>query len=343
MFENDLKWPQWESNRQRPPQALQWLRDNGIGRVRGHNLIWPGWRWMPANVQITYDDIKATQGQEAADAWLRDRINSHITEEAGALQGQLEDWDVINEPYTNNQVINILGRDEMAQWLLRAREADPYARLFLNDFNILAVGGADYFKHRYYLGLIPHLESLGAPIDGFGFQGHFGPNVTPPETLLAVLDRFAQMGKTLQVTEFDIDTTDEALQADYTCDFLTLVFSHPAVDSFLMWGFWEGAHWKPNGAMYRRDWSIKPNGEVYSDLVFNQWWTNADGATDEYGQYTVRGFQGDYEVTVETTGQTQTVPTALPGEGTTLTVTVTLPDGRALGGAAAENGEQVKR
>lgn len=29
----------------------------------------------------------------------------------------------------------------------------------------------------------------------------------------------------------------------------------------------------------RRDWSLKPNGAVYQDLVFKKWWTNADGKT----------------------------------------------------------------
>ena len=49
--------------------------------------------------------------------------------------------------------------------------------------------------------------------------------------------------------------------------------------SFVLWGFWEGARWIPSGAMMRRDWSLKPNGKVYQDLVFKTWWTNADGKT----------------------------------------------------------------
>ncbi|MDQ3621580.1 MAG: endo-1,4-beta-xylanase [Verrucomicrobiota bacterium] len=322
VFENDLKWPQWESNRQRPQDALAWLWSNGIWRVRGHTLIWPNWNRLPANVQTDYNQILASEGREAADAWLRDRINYHIWDEAWTLAGWLEDWDVVNEPYTNNQVINILGRDEMAGWFQRAREVDPYARLFFNDYGILSNGGSDYFKHRYYFNTIPYLEGLGAPIEGFGMQGHFGSVVTPPETLLAVLDRFAAAfpGKPLQVTEFDIDTTNETLQADYTRDFMTLVFSHPAVNSVLMWGFWQGSHWKPNAAMYRTNWSIKPNGEAYNDLLFNQWWTNADGLTDGNGQYGVRGFLGDYEVTVYYGEQVKSVYVSLPPEGLTVPI-----------------------
>mgnify|MGYP001283902467 CR=1 FL=1 len=63
-----------------------------------------------------------------------------------------------------------------------------------------------------------------------------------------------------------------------------------------MWGFWEGSHWKPLGAMYRKDWTPKPNAKAWEDLVMKQWWTNADVRTDAKGRATVRGFLGDYEV-----------------------------------------------
>lgn len=37
-----------------------------------------------------------------------------------------------------------------------------------------------------------------------------------------------------------------------------------------LWGFWAGDHWIPHAALFRRDWSIKPNGRVYQDLVFHK-------------------------------------------------------------------------
>jgi hypothetical protein len=33
----------------------------------------------------------------------------------------------------------------------------------------------------------------------------------------------------------------------------------------MMWGFLEGAHWRPWGAMLGRDWSVKPTGEAYQE------------------------------------------------------------------------------
>jgi hypothetical protein len=51
--------------------------------------------------------------------------------------------------------------------------------------------------------------------------------------------------------------------------------------------------------MFRNDWSIKPNGEEFIDLVFNEWWTNEDMTADEAGEALVRAFKGEHDVTVE--------------------------------------------
>ena len=135
------------------------------------------------------------------------------------------------------------------------------------------------------------------------------------DELIKRLDRFAAFGKELEITEFDISTSDEATQADYTRDFMTATFSHPLVKAFVMWGFWEGAHWRPSGAMLRRDWSVKPNGEAYKDLVFKRWWTNANGKTSGQGTFTTRGFLGDYEIEVKAGGKTKTVRATLSKGG----------------------------
>jgi hypothetical protein len=86
-------------------------------------------------------------------------------------------------------------------------------------------------------------------------------------------------------------------------DFLTLVFSHPSTDAFLMWGFWDGAHWHADAPIFRQDWSLKPSGEVFLDLVFNEWWTDDVATTAANGVATIRGFKGQYEITVEHNGQ----------------------------------------
>ena len=85
---------------------------------------------------------------------------------------------------------------------------------------------------------------------------------------------------------------------EYLRDFLTIAFSHPAVKSFLFWGYWERNHWLEDAPMIRDDWSLKPSGEAFNDLVFREWWTTEQGQTDARGEVAFRGFLGDHEIAV---------------------------------------------
>ncbi len=87
-----------------------------------------------------------------------------------------------------------------------------------------------------------------------------------------------------------------------------------------MWGFWERNHWKPEAALYRKDWSIKPAGQAWRDLVFKEWWTDETGKTGRNGVYKTRGFLGDYEIVVTHGGVSRAMQTALAREGTSLVV-----------------------
>lgn len=305
VMENETKWPQWANEASRPATlaAIDWLRESGL-QVRGHNLVWPSWN---------NTNVKAAQDARNDPAALAKVILDHITETTTALRGRLVDWDVINETFTNHDFMDILGRHAMVDWFQAARAGDPTAKLFINDFNILE--GEDKAHQDDFAATIQYLIDQGAPVDGIGLQSHFSARVTPMDELFKRLDRFAAFGKALEVTEFDIDTSDEATQADYTRDFMTATFSYPSVRGFMMWGFWEGSHWRPRGAMMRRDWSLKPNAEVYKDLVFKRWWTNADGKTSGQGTFKTRGFLGDYEIEVKAGGKSKTVRASLPKEG----------------------------
>ncbi len=294
VFENDLKWGPWEntSNRARVLQAIQWLNARRIA-TRGHCLVWPGWSNMPA-------DLQGLTGEA-----LRTRIRNHIMEEAGTpqLASTLVEWDVLNEPYTNHNVMDLLGKQEMGSWFRWAHEADPDAVLYINDYDIVEGAGANTRHQDHYYNAISYLmNELQAPIHGIGLQCHFDEDFTSMERIYEIVDRFAGLGLEIAVTEFDVNSRDEQLQADYLRDVMTVMFSHPDVVSFLMWGFWEGRHWFPDAAMFRRDWTPKPSALVYQDLVLNQWWTDADLLSDQSGVASVRGFKGDYEITVNVDG-----------------------------------------
>lgn len=311
VMENDLKWPQWEQNPERAKKGVAWLRAKNI-EVRGHNLIWPSWRNSPG-------DLKNLAGDKAA---LGQRVRDHITNEAAAMRGQLVEWDVINEPFDNHDVTDVLGRDSLKEWFRLARAADPKPMLFLNDYPPLDGAAVGNVHLNAFEQNIRFLKEGGAPIGGIGFQGHFGGSLIPPARVVSGLDRFGKFGLPIAITEFDVNTNDEQLQADYLRDFFTAAFSHPAVNSIIMWGFWEGRHWLPDAALYRRDWTLKPNGQAYRDLVFKDWWTNSDGKTSAKGTYTARGFLGDYDVIIEAAGKKTSVPVRLTRGGAPIRVTL---------------------
>lgn len=287
VFENDLKWPHWD--RANVPSAIEWLRARGIA-IRGHCLVWPSWRNTPRDLATLKDRPDE----------LRKRVADHITEIVSTHRGQLVDWDVVNELRTNHDLVDVLGDDVVPEWFRLARQADPEVRLWINDYDILSAGGRNTRAQDAYEQTIRRLLDAGAPIDGIGLQSHFDARLTPPDKLLEILDRLAATGLSLQVTEFDIRIDDEQCQADYTRDFMTAVFSHPAVEGIVMWGFWEKHHWRPQSALYRADWTLKPNGKAWRDLVLGEWWTDETTRTNGAGEATVRCFHGDHVVEVET-------------------------------------------
>ncbi len=315
VFENDLKWGPWEDGasntgywrRQYVMDALRWLSDRHFD-VRGHNMVWGSWKWLPTSMKQLQGDPKAL---EAA-------IESRIADVGGAMKGHVIEWDVVNEPVPEHDLTDILGKSAMVTWYWAARKADPTALLFVNDYpSPDDAGHLDGYDQDIQFLLDNH-----APLQGVGLQGHVGGSPWSIPSLLSALDKLGAHGLPIEITEYDTDIKDDQLDAQFFRDFLTAVFSHPSVEGFLMWGFWDGAHWHHKAPLFNQDWTPKPAEKVYEDLVLHDWWTNADGATDTQGSYFVRGFLGDYEVTVTQGTQTVTVPVQLGKEGLTLPVTL---------------------
>jgi GH35 family endo-1,4-beta-xylanase len=297
--ENDLKWPAWNGDRgpgfshEQSLAALRWLDEHRFS-TRGHVLVWPGWKDLPKNIVERRD----TPHQKE----IPELVLAHIRDETTATKDLIREWDVLNEPYDHHDLMAIFGNDIMTAWFKAAAESVPGVPLYLNDYsNHDMVADAEHFKN--FSRNVIFLQKAGAPLGGLGLQGHIGASPNAPANILATLDLLSEFKLPIRFTEFDIDTDDEQLQADYTRDFLILAFSHPAVVGVQHWGFWEKAHWRPRAAMFRPDWSEKPNAKVYRDLVLDQWRTKAAGETDADGKFSVRGFHGEYAIYVEKDGR----------------------------------------
>ena len=311
-----IYWADWgwvnPEARQRFLECARWAQEHELA-TRGHCIVYPGWQFLPSRVKALANDPPA----------LRQQLLAHVVEVTDATrQFHFTEYDVCNELRNLTEIHSLLGRDAVAEWFKVARDHAPNSRMAINEDSILTRGGVASAEQDNYADWIQYLIDHGQGPDVIGMQGHFDEAVTAPATVLRILDRFAKFGKAIQITEFDINTRDEQGQARYTRDFLTAVFSHPATDAFTMWGFWEGKMWQPNGALLRTDWTLKPNGQAFMDLVLKDWWTDVASVTGPDGVYATRGFLGDYRITVSVGDQEKTVLIKLAKPGATTRMTL---------------------
>ena len=272
--------------------SFDWLRDNGF-RQRGHNLVWPAWRFnSPLTKHIAMRDSASFDSY----------IKAQFYERMAYTKGQVVAWDVVNEYMHEKEFFRYLPYSAMVDWFKLAHELDPDAQLFINEYGMLNCVQSPQ-NIREYIDTIQTLRSKGAPIHAVGIQGHIGRQPRNPVQVMTDLDLFIPTGLPVQITEFDINTPDEELQADYMRDFLIAVYSHPVVTGVTLWGFWENAHWRPDAGMFRKDWTPKGSALAWREWVVGKWKTHEWGKTDKKGILTVQGHLGQYTVSVEYRGQ----------------------------------------
>ena len=327
VFENDLKWPSWEGSwtvsHTGLVNAISWLRDHDI-TMRGHNLVWPFWQYMPADMETNQSNIN----------YMKNRINGHLDELLNypGIKGQLADWDVINEISESQDLVSAFqgnpgyptGREIYKEIFNQAKVEDTTSILYLNEYVAVERGDTNNVAYQNMKTYLAELINSGAPVEGIGFQGHMGAFPTGIPMVYAILDDFYQdFGLPSKVTEYDMDEAlPDSTAAKYLSDFLTIVFSHPSSRGFLMWGFWDGAHWHSNAPLFNEDWTLKPSGQAFIDKVFGDWWTVATQETNASGIATFNGFKGKYRIKTTSCGVTTVQTTGLLGE---LSVTVQQP------------------
>ncbi len=282
-FGNDLKFAPASPDRLAlVDRATAWLRARDMD-VRGHCLLWGSYKHLGG-------DARRLRGQD-----LRAACEAHVRQYARHMAGRVYLWDVVNEAGSNTEVWDEIGWRSFPASFQWAREADPQAKLCYNDYGIVHLNPG---YRRKVKARIRALIDVDAPLDVLGIQAHMSVPLTPIHTVLEILDEWAEFGKDLEITEYDLGCWDDAVHAAYTRDFMIAVFSHPRVTAFIQWGFWEGAHWRSGdgAAMFRRDWSKRPAQLAYENLVLEQWWTDERVRTDAAGQARVRAFYGRHTV-----------------------------------------------
>jgi endo-1,4-beta-xylanase len=166
--------------------------------IVGHNLIWhsqtPGW--------VFRDD----QGNFVDRDTLLARMREHIFTVVGRYKGKIGGWDVVNEALNENGTLRdspwrrIIGDDYIAKAFEFAREADPQAALYYNDFSL-----QNEPKRSGAIALIKRLQAQGVKISGVGLQGHYGLDGPSVQQVDATISAFEKLNLKVMVTELDVN------------------------------------------------------------------------------------------------------------------------------------------
>lgn len=286
VFENDLKIKAWSNpgRRLKTLEAISLLQEKGID-LKGHVLIWPGLRYLTPEFSRYRDHPEK----------INQMMAGHLDDILHATRGKISHWDVVNEAYTNKDLQQITGSEDiLLMGFHKLREKSPEAAAFVNEFGIISQGGLDEAKQRGYFDFIQRMdEGCGGQIKGIGIQSHMGSDLTPPQKVFDILNFFAQLNKKISISEFTMAVDDPELRTRYTADFMRIAFSHPSVSEFLFWGYQS-----EKADIFTKDGLPGTMGKAFFEMVHGAWKTHFTEATNDKGILHERGFWGQYTYTL---------------------------------------------
>jgi endo-1,4-beta-xylanase len=210
-------------------------------KVRGHTLVWhsqnPAW----------------VNEQDLTPAQLRAVLRRHIIDEVTHFKGRVWHWDVVNEIFNDDGTwrdtiwLRNLGKGYVADAFRWAHQADPKAKLFLNDYNNEGVNA----KSDAYYALVKQLRAAGVPVQGYGVQGHLAVQYGVPGDTLTNLRRFEKLGLQTAFTEVDVrlplpaDPIKVQAQAQGFTSLLQACLLADRCVSYTLWGFTDRYSWVP--------------------------------------------------------------------------------------------------
>ncbi|MCP5546647.1 MAG: endo-1,4-beta-xylanase [Akkermansiaceae bacterium] len=202
--ENEMKWqsihPQPGTYRFEGADAYATFAQKHKMALIGHTLVWhsqtPDWVF------------RGDGGSPATREQLLERMREHIHKVAGRYKGKVKGWDVVNEALSDGGADilrdspwrRIIGDDFIDHAFRFAREADPKAELYYNDYGL-----ENERKRDNCVELVRGLLQRGVPIDGVGTQSHLHLNHPPIREVEKTIEAFAALGLKVMVTELDID------------------------------------------------------------------------------------------------------------------------------------------
>jgi endo-1,4-beta-xylanase len=160
---------------------------------------------------------------------------------------------VVNEPLNDDGTLRAtvweqaLGPNYIARALKWAHDADPQARLYINDYNIEGSGP----KADAMLALVQSLKANDVPINGVGFESHLALQSGFPANMQQNLARFAAVPVEIAISQADVrmilpaTPTLLAQQASFFGQLMQDCLSLPQCKSFTLWEYTDKYSWVP--------------------------------------------------------------------------------------------------
>jgi len=199
--ENILKWeevhPQPDRYDFEAPDRYVAFGEQHQMHLIGHTLVW---HWQTPD--WVFED---PSGRPLSRDALLQRMKDHIFTVMGRYRGRIHGWDVVNEAvmadgsFRKSKWLEIIGDDYLLKAFEFARQADPHAELYYNEY--------DYEcrpKTEGVIRLIRNLQAKGVRVDGIGIQGHWFLDFPRIEEIEAYVLALAELKVKLMITELDI-------------------------------------------------------------------------------------------------------------------------------------------
>jgi GH35 family endo-1,4-beta-xylanase len=296
----EFKWPYMEPAEgeyfyENADSVYRWAEKVGWD-VRAHTLIWGG----PNSWQMPSWTLQETLPPED----LYNACEERIKRDVARFKGIVKEYDVINEPVHELWLSDRVGDSVNWNAFKWAREEDPDAMLYVNEYNVLVWGALGEYVEE-----IQRMLDHGAPVDGIGVQGHLEGQVNWEE-VKERLDSLAWFGLPVKITEFDLKVDQNSLtelqQATEYAKMYRVAFSHPAVAGITQWDFSDAWAYNAGAGIISENSIPKIAADSLYQLIHEEWMTEIRNKTDGEGILPFRGFYGDYEVVV-TAGDTSRI------------------------------------
>jgi GH35 family endo-1,4-beta-xylanase len=206
--------------------------------IHGHTLIWhscsPDW--------VENADFSREEAIEV--------LREHITTVVERYKGRILYWDVVNEAFDGAVLrdtawLRMIGEDYIELAFQFAHEADPDALLLYNDYGAEAMNA----KSDAVYAMAQDFLERDIPIHGIGMQGHFDLPRINVGSIAENMQRLADIGLEVQLTEVDVkyigETTDEILrqQAREYYRLMETCLDAENCTAFIVWGVSDKYTW----------------------------------------------------------------------------------------------------